>query len=216
MSLQSFSQFGEDLMVLELFDQIGIVHPSYLDIGAYDPFIFSNTALLYKQGSHGINVEPHPERIKLFRQHRPQDINLAAGVASASGTLDYYDFGEKDVLNTFVLEEVDKSVQRHHPLVGKTSVPVVTLRDIITTHWKGRFPDFLSIDAEGLDYEILQAMTRLNAKQRPKVICAETLGYTDEPGGEVELVAIPELLIADGYKVYAKSRFNTVFYRSRL
>ena len=35
---KSYSQSGEDLVINFIFNAIGITHPSYLDIGAYDPY----------------------------------------------------------------------------------------------------------------------------------------------------------------------------------
>ena len=44
----SFSQFGEDLVIEELLNQMGINHGFYVDVGAFDPVIGSNTLLLFK------------------------------------------------------------------------------------------------------------------------------------------------------------------------
>ncbi len=76
----SFSQCGEDLIVQNIFNCLGIEKPSYIDVGAYDPFIFSNTALFYSKGSRGINIEPDPHLYKTFPKHRKEDINLNVGI----------------------------------------------------------------------------------------------------------------------------------------
>jgi hypothetical protein len=34
----SYSQNGEDLIIKDLFSRLGIQHPTYLDIGANEPF----------------------------------------------------------------------------------------------------------------------------------------------------------------------------------
>ena len=34
----SYSQFGEDIIVKFIFDALNIKKPSYIDIGAHDPF----------------------------------------------------------------------------------------------------------------------------------------------------------------------------------
>lgn len=211
----SYSQCGEDLIVHNLFAQAGTHQPSYLDIGAYDPLHFSNTALLHQLGSTGINVEPHPDRIALFHRERPDDVNLAVGVAAVSGELTYYDFGEeKNIVNTFSAEEAHKSKCRGHHLARELTVPVLTLEQIITQYWGSRFPDFLSIDAEGLDAEILESMTAMDISLRPQVICVETLGYTAQRGQGINLAPhMMSILAPDGYTLYAQTRLNGIFVR---
>ena len=54
---KSFSQCGEDLIVNYIFGLRGITKPTYLDIGANDPFYLNNTALFYINGCRGINIE---------------------------------------------------------------------------------------------------------------------------------------------------------------
>ena len=71
---RTYAQHGDDLAILNIFDMIGITRPSYLDIGAHDPFKISNTALLYLRGSRGINVEANPRLIEAFRVQRPDDV----------------------------------------------------------------------------------------------------------------------------------------------
>src|SRR6516162_7642842 len=74
----SFSQFGEDLAICRLADQLGLVNGVYVDAGAYHPIFGSNTLLLSKKGWRGINVDLAPERILEFRRYRPKDYNVAA------------------------------------------------------------------------------------------------------------------------------------------
>ena len=72
----SYSQKGEDLIIKHIFDGLGIVEPSYLDIGAHHPYHISNTALFYKNGSRGINIEPDPDLFVEINRVRKEDINL--------------------------------------------------------------------------------------------------------------------------------------------
>jgi len=47
---RSFSQTGEDVIILSLIKAFNIKDFSWLDIGAHHPLYFSNTALFYKKG----------------------------------------------------------------------------------------------------------------------------------------------------------------------
>src|SRR6187200_1235902 len=78
----SYSQCGEDLLVQYVFLLRGIKYPSYIDIGANDPFYLSNTALFYNKGCRGINIEANPKLIENFKLHRPEDHNLNIGIGA--------------------------------------------------------------------------------------------------------------------------------------
>src|SRR4051812_32356254 len=105
----SFSQMGEDVIVRFLFDQMGVAQPSYLDIGAYHPFQFSNTAAFHATGSCGINVDPDPDAIARFRLFRPGDINLNVGCSDEPGSLTFYRLSAP-TLNTFSKEAADNAI----------------------------------------------------------------------------------------------------------
>ena len=64
LSRKRYSQWGEDEFIAEFFkdNQNGI----YLDIGCFNPFMYSNTCLLHKKGWSGINIDINPTSIDLF------------------------------------------------------------------------------------------------------------------------------------------------------
>src|SRR5689334_16867072 len=50
----SFAQQGEDLVIQGMLDTARIKTPTYIDIGAFDPIVDSNTYLFYIAGGHGV------------------------------------------------------------------------------------------------------------------------------------------------------------------
>jgi hypothetical protein len=46
-----FAQRAEDIVVLEIFQRMGIEKPTFLDIGAHHPFNGNNTGLLHLRGA---------------------------------------------------------------------------------------------------------------------------------------------------------------------
>ncbi len=70
------------------------------------------------------------------------------------------------------------------------------------------YPDLLSIDIEGLDYEVLKS---LNYDKYPiPIICAETCTYSEthiKPKNKL----IAELMLSKGYMIYADTYVNTIF-----
>ena len=60
-----------------------IERPSFMDVGANHPFFLSNTALFYRNGSHGINIEPNPILFRRIAQVRTEDTNIMAGIGTS-------------------------------------------------------------------------------------------------------------------------------------
>ena len=78
---RSYSQSGEDIIISDLFNRLGISNPTYLDIGANDPISLNNTYRLYTRGGSGVCIEPNPVMYKRLLQKRPKDTKINAGVA---------------------------------------------------------------------------------------------------------------------------------------
>lgn len=192
----TFSQHGEDLMLLSIFHRLGPEKPSYLDIGCQDPFVISNTVLLYMRGSHGINVDIEPDAIARFDRHRPHDKNIVAAVGPERSRRTFYIQGWR---SSFVRELVEP-----YGIERETEVDVITLDDIIRQHAGGTFPDLLSIDIEGYDVPVLASFDF--TKTHPRVIVAE--GYCDNHDYHRELL---DVLTKARFFFYAWAGSNMIF-----
>lgn len=166
----TFAQHGDDLMILNLFNLMGITTPSYLDLGAHHPAVISNTALLYERGSRGVNVEANPACINAFKLHRPNDKTVEFGVGPRQGTFPFYIYGEYSGRNTFSLSEVE-SLQGRMKVSRTFQVTVLTVNTILENYCGGVWPDLLLTDLEGLDYEVLKSADF--SKSKPKLIVTE-------------------------------------------
>jgi len=196
----TYAQHGDDIVIRAIFHNLGIGTPSYLDLGAHHPERISNTKLFYDTGSRGINVEANPVLYKLFLKHRPQDINLNVGVGIKSGFQDFYMIDEESGRNSFV-KEVAEGFVVDYPQFSITEVkelPIFTIDQIL----KHRLtPDFLTIDIEGMDYEVLQS---INYCLHPfKVICVEIQPYSEEN--------IRSLMNGVGYDPIIRCGSNLIF-----
>lgn len=103
----SYSQCGEDLIIEQLFSVLGRQKVSYLDVGAHHPTYLSNTYLFYKNGGHGVCVEPDPSLFVQFKKMRPKDINLNCGVGASNGVADFF-IMSTSTLNTFSRLEAER------------------------------------------------------------------------------------------------------------
>lgn len=208
---KSYAQNGEDLIIDFIFTIKKISKPTYLDIGAFHPFRFSNTAIFYKRGARGVNVEPNPDGYKLFCKYRPQDANVCCGISEENSVLTYYKMNAP-ALNTFDAASVAELVKKYnYTIVDELRVPVITVKELLEKYTAGRFPDFLSLDVEGLDMVILNQIDY--EQDYPKVICVETVEYTtDATGGKN--TALINYILSKGYFIFADTNINTIFIKN--
>jgi FkbM family methyltransferase len=169
----SYAQHGDDFMILNIFDQLRIEKPSYIDLGAHHPETISNTKLLYDRGSRGINVEANPALFGAFLKERPEDINVNVGVGILSGSMTFHMYGETSGRNTFSIDEVEAVKPLGLTVRRKIELPVMTVNEILDKYNKGRWPHFLNCDIEGLDFDILKSL-ELVGSWAPVLICVET------------------------------------------
>lgn len=202
-----YSQFGEDIVVTRILPKRG---GFYVDVGANHPSRYSNTRLLYERGWHGVNIDPDPEAISRFKSARPRDISLALGVSKEGGVLTLYRFSDP-AFNTFSTQMKAVADQKSwlSPLPS-LAVPVLPLKKILQEQVpEGVSIDFLNVDVEGLDYDVLIS----NDWERfaPRVVCVEDHTFT---------VATPEtsstyaLLTSKGYMLKAHMGPTLIFEKS--
>jgi FkbM family methyltransferase len=191
-----FSSAGEDMILRHL---IGSEKRDgfYVDVGAYQPIRSSNTYFFYLQNWRGINVEARPGSKALFDRVRPRDINVEVGVSNAPGPLTYYFIGEDSTMNSF-----DRSFLEHIGMLGEVkrelSVPVLPLARILDEQLpKGQFIDFMNVDVEGHDMEVLRSNDW--ERFRPRFVVVED-DETVEASSEVE-----RFMREQGYEVCVRN-----------
>ena len=208
---KSYSQCAEDLLIKYIFDLRGIERPSYIDIGANDPFFLSNTALFYELGSRGINIEANPALYSKFKIQRQEDINLNVGIGLDEGELDFYIMTDS-TLSTFSHEEYNKMVKYGKTLDQIRKIKTIRLQTILEQYTIGIFPDLLTIDVEGLDHSILASIDFETSS--PKVICVEAAEYSPSGCGKRNAELI-KFLISKGYYEYANTNLNAIMVKEQ-
>lgn len=205
----SYSQKGEDLMISKYFN--GKRKGFYIDIGASHPTKLSNTKFFYDRGWHGINIEPNPQRIKLFIKKRAQDINLNIGIGSKREKVLFYGF-EFPALSTFSEEEANTLSRVGYKLKEKMKIQTYRLEQIMQKYVKSDI-DFMTIDTEGLDMDVLESNNW--KKYRPKVLCVETIDFIDlltkDKGISERKENISKYLLSQGYREYSSNGLNTLY-----
>lgn len=167
----SFSKSGEDMQLKQLLkiNRKGV----YVDIGCWDPVRASNSYYFYLRGWKGICIDPNPKMQELFAKKRKSDIFINNAVGIGNKILTYYMLEDKlSSMNT-----LDYSfIQQHNlenKIVEKKDVETVSLQNILKKHIKaGEIIDFLDVDVEGFDLEVLQSNDW--EKFRPRIILVES------------------------------------------
>lgn len=199
-----YGQDGEDLILDRLFE--GQHKGFYVDVGAHHPLRFSNTHLFYLRGWRGINIDAMPGSMKNFDKLRSRDINIECGVAQSAGKLLYHCFNEP-ALNTFDVAEASRKNEHPYKLIDTVEVNVERLDTLLTRYLPSRQQiDFLSVDVEGKDEEVLRSNDW--DRYRPRFVLAETLRIDMLNLSDCPMV---QFLRTVGYKPVAKA-YNTSFF----
>lgn len=203
----TFAQNGEDMIVRALFENLGITRFSYLDIGAYDPIHFSNTYLHYRAGCRGVCVEPDATRCSLIQQKRPGDVCVNAGIGVTSEVKDFYVMTHA-TLSTFSKEAAEGVASMEgHRIERVEQIQLLNFDQIVRDNF-AETPDFVSLDIEGGELDILRSIDF--QAHRPKVWCIETINYArlEEQGKRNDIL---KFMLKQGYVIYADTWINTIF-----
>ena len=207
----SYAQAGEDLIVNYYFESVNIKKPTYLEIGTNEPILHNNTYFFYLNKCVGVCIEPDSNMIGVIKKKRPNDIVLNVGIGTSEGTqMPFYTFPEwRNSWNTFSQEEAELRQKTSGIKYSVEYIDLKTVNGIIETHFD-KTPDFISIDVEGLDLDILQSIDY--NRYKPEVICVETITFSTNHT-EKKINSIAAFMDTVGYYPYADTHINTIFAR---
>ena len=154
-----YSQSKEDIFILNKFKKSGF----YVDVGCNHPLRINNCHLLYQNKWRGINIDLDKLSIELFNFVRGEDINVNMAVSLKKGKIKYY-------FNKFV--GLSNSLLKKEYLPYSDMINSDRLDRIIDrTKYKNKRIDFLSIDVEGMDIDVLRSLDF--KRYNPRSICIE-------------------------------------------
>lgn len=189
------SQLCQDLFVLT---QTGFKRDGYfVEFGATNGVKYSNTLSLERQyGWRGILSEPATAWSKQLRANRRAIIDTRCVWARTGETLMFSE--PKNALRSTIQEYsgVDRKPNRHDNAPTR-AVTTVSLLDLLLEHNAPENIDYLSIDTEGSEFEILQAFD-FNRFRLGVITCEHA--FVDD-----KRVKIYDLLTRNGYRRVFKS-----------
>jgi FkbM family methyltransferase len=195
----SYAQNGEDVVLRRAFrdNETGF----YIDVGACDPIEDSVTCHFYERGWRGINIDPDARWFDSLREVRQRDINIQAAVGTGGGFVSFFPSSIRGH------GTVDASVAVRRDAAPPEAVRRITLTEVAATHAAGQTIDFLKIDVEGWESDVLASFD-LNAF-RPRVILVEAV---DQDGAETHQAWEPGLL-GRGYRFALFDGLNRFYCR---
>lgn len=180
-----YSQSKEDIFILNKFKKSGF----YVDVGCNHPLRINNCHLLYQNKWRGINIDLDKLSIELFNFVRGEDINVNMAVSLKKGKIKYY-------FNKFV--GLSNSLLKKEYLPYSDMINSDRLDRIIDrTKYKNKRIDFLSIDVEGMDIDVLRSLDF--KRYNPRSICIEI--WSSKKGFKKHKV----------YKFLIKKKYSLVF-----
>lgn len=148
----SKSQLKQDFLVLS---ELNFKTKGYfIEFGATDGVGFSNSFLLEKHfGWNGILSEPSKRWHNQLKKNRNCSIETNCVWSKSNETLDFFD-AKNGLLST--VNKFANSDFRKREKMRSYKVTTISLRDMLIKHDAPKNIDYLSIDTEGSEYEILK------------------------------------------------------------
>jgi FkbM family methyltransferase len=203
----STSQLGQDMEVLKFYNnkEGGF----FVDIGANDGIEFSNTFLLERNYEwKGICAEPNPEVFKLLVKNRPNSLCCDAAIYSLSYKNLLFDVANNYDLMSGLSDHLDVHKEYVNRDKKQIVVKTLTLTDLLDKAKAPSFIDYLSLDTEGSEFEILRATD----------FSRYTFGLIDVEHNFVEprRTEIRNLLLSLGYVYLRENQFDDSYKHSSL
>ena len=214
----SYAQNYEDVVLERCFKDVPAGF--YIDVGAWDPLEHSVTHHFYERGWHGINIEPNPEFFQRLQRDRTRDINLRLALGGADQESQTFTILKGSGISTLrslpvdYLENLDSRGYPQEPV----QVSTVTLASVCRDHVpEGTEIDFLKVDVEGWETEVLRGHDW--DRWRPKVLVIEAVtpaDFDEQSGRDIYTDTSSEwepIVIEQGYLFGLNDGLNRFYVR---
>ena len=150
----SKSQLGQDILALSIsgLEKSGF----FVEFGAADGIALSNSYLLEKNfGWNGILCEPSTGWYEALKQNRSCVIDTRCVYSVSGQKISFSEnyLGELSAITAYAEPNASGILKR---TTSSYEVETISLLDLLKVHNAPRFIDFLSIDTEGSEFEILK------------------------------------------------------------
>lgn len=164
--LQSRGQLAQDVHALKLLLLGAKDKGIFVDIGAHDGIVFSNTWLFEQLGWDGVCIEPNPDVYNRLKQNR-NCITVNKAVSDKSGRMAFRKINGYSAMLSGLIDNIQEAQEKqleqelaeHGGCIEEITVEVDTLENILSEYYD-KIPqiDFCSIDVEGAEWNILKTI----------------------------------------------------------
>jgi hypothetical protein len=145
---ESFAQVKQDLIVLDLIGPDGF----FIDLAANDAKDLTNTLVLERHGWNGLCIEPNPAYWYGLSHRKCTVVGALVG-----GTKQKVQVKFRGVFGGIVGNMDNKLANRKkEPPAEKEDRYTAPIREVLTTYDVPKVIDYLSLDVEGSEYEIMK------------------------------------------------------------
>jgi FkbM family methyltransferase len=195
----SYAQNAEDVVLERAFAEV--TGGFYVDVGACGPIDDSVTFHFYERGWRGVNVEPDPGDYEQLVALRTRDVNLHAAVGGGEGPLVFYPSAVRG------LGTLDAARATGSSEIAPIEVEQVSLDHIFAEHAPEEGVDFLKVDVEGWEADVLASANW--QQHRPRVVLVEAV----DPAGRAAHQEWEPTLLGAGYRLVLFDGLNRFYCR---
>jgi FkbM family methyltransferase len=147
---------GEEVFLHDQYFK-GVCRGTYVELGAHDGVGQDNTLAFNSiLNWTGVLIEPSPTRFKSLQTNRPDDVLINKAVCNKPGHVHFIDKRYVGGIYEFMNNEF---LSRWHSNIDVNALPTISCSPLSSlVRDSGTFFDFLSLDVEGGEYEVLQTM----------------------------------------------------------
>jgi FkbM family methyltransferase len=201
----SFSQNGEDLILDALLEhrRSGF----YVDVGCNHPTHISNSYRFYLRGWSGIAIDANREFASEWARIRPRDSFRVACVSDEPREVEFKIFDSRALSSIGGERFYDND--EHYRLVRVDRMQTQTLTDLLQDCRAPAEFEFLSVDVEGHDFEVMRSLDF--QRYSPEIILVELNG-TDIDVAQIAGSNMAQYLAQFSYQPIA-ALWSNVFFR---
>lgn len=204
-----FSQYEEEKIITEFFKNLATGELKFLDIGANDGITFSNTHKLALLNWQGVCLDPSPkafQKLKSLYENYDNVFCYNFGISLISGKLELHESGnwiDRNDTPVGILSCIDPSEKNRFYGMEWNAVlcDFMKFDDFLNMSPIKKF-DFINIDCEGHDYQVLSQID-LNSIGC-KMVCIE---FTSEN----HIDKYKKYFSMYGFKEYYRTKDNLIF-----
>jgi FkbM family methyltransferase len=201
--MKYYGQWETDRVIESYFP--GQVNGRCVEVGAYDGVKGSNTKYFEDLGWETTCIEPNPfVFLDLLKNRNGRCLNIAVGCHMGISQFEIFDFKSGIQSSLSSLKTDPRLIEEYGDAITKRTyveVPVMLLGTLMDLN----NIDFVSIDTEGTEYDVLLGMHLY--RQTPKLLVVEN-NYEDE--------IITKYIKAYGYKFDQRYKVNDFYLRGDL